>query len=220
MNADQPASDHAIAFMTFNIRLDTPVDRPLGHGWDVRKKSVLETVRRSLPDVVGFQEALLGQLEDLTEAFPDYAPLGGPRETGPAGEYVPLFVERRRFEIEDHGDYWLSTTPGVVGSLGWDAAVPRHCTWARLRDRRSGALFSVHNTHLDRWGELARLESARLISRRAAESAPVPAVLMGDFNATESDEPLARAPTGGGRCPDRASLRRPVGQPQDRLHHV
>lgn len=48
------------------------------------------------------------------------------------------------------------------------------------------------NTHFDHRGRQARLESARLIRRRAAEVLPeMPAILTGDFNTTEDGEPYA-----------------------------
>lgn len=180
----------AIRFMTFNIRFDTPADADEGNGWGDRRTSVIETIRRFDPDVVGVQEALPGQLADLQEAFLDYTIVGEPREAGDVGEYVPILSRRDRFEMEQHGDFWLSPTPETRGSLGWDAGNPRHCTWAQLRDRASGRRAGVFNTHLDRWGVLARLEASRLIVARAALTPDLPTVVMGDLNAPEDSEPL------------------------------
>jgi endonuclease/exonuclease/phosphatase family metal-dependent hydrolase len=179
-----------VRFMTFNIRFDAPVDAPSNNDWSHRLESVVETVRRFDPDVVGFQEALRSQLDDLIDAFPELRAVGKPREAGDVGEYVPIFFRRRRFEAEQHGDFWLSTTPEAAGSLGWDAANPRHCTWAQLRNHSGAAGFAVFNTHLDRWGTLARLEAARLIVGRIATAPQVSAVVLGDFNAEEDSEPM------------------------------
>jgi endonuclease/exonuclease/phosphatase family metal-dependent hydrolase len=179
-----------IRVMTFNIRFDTPQDEASGNRWPARVESVVETVRRCAPDVVGFQEALRSQLSDLTEALPEYRAVGKPREAGDVGEYVPLFFDRDRFAAPGYGDFWLSTTPEVEGSLGWDAPDPRHCTWAELEERASGQRFAVFNTHLDRWGELARLEGARLIVTRTQLAAGLPFLVMGDLNAGEDSEPL------------------------------
>jgi endonuclease/exonuclease/phosphatase family metal-dependent hydrolase len=176
--------------MTFNIRFDTPIDAALGNRWADRRTSVIETVRRFDPDVIGFQEALRSQLDDLTGAFPAYEAVGQPRESGDLGEYVPLFFRRDRFEADGSGDFWLSPTPDTSGSRGWDAANPRHCTWARLRDRTSELRSAVFNTHLDRWGAVARQEATRLIVTRVALAPELPAVVMGDFNAEEASEPL------------------------------
>jgi endonuclease/exonuclease/phosphatase family metal-dependent hydrolase len=179
-----------IRVMTFNIRFDTPQDEASGNRWPARVESVVETVRRCAPDVEGFQEALRSQLSGLTEALPEYRAVGKPREAGDVGEYVPLFFDRDRFAAPGYGDFWLSTTPEVEGSLGWDAPDPRHCTWAELEERASGQRFAVFNTHLDRWGELARLEGARLIVTRTQLAAGLPFLVMGDLNAGEDSEPL------------------------------
>jgi endonuclease/exonuclease/phosphatase family metal-dependent hydrolase len=176
--------------MSFNVRFDTLLDAPTGNRWEDRAESVIETVRRYGPDVIGFQEALRTQLDDLVAAFPDYRSVGKPRETGDVGEYVPIFIQHPRLEAEVYGDFWLSPTPETEGSLGWDAQNPRHCTWARLRDRDGGSRLAVFNTHLDRWGALARLEAARLIVARVALAALLPSVVLGDFNAEEDSEPL------------------------------
>lgn len=179
-----------IRFMTFNIRFDNVLDAAAGHGWADRVKSVVETVRGEAPDVVGFQEALKSQLADLTSALRGYHGVGKPRDVGETAEYVPLFFATDRFRLEENGDFWLSPTPEVEGSRGWDTDVPRHCTWARLKDENSGRRLAVFNTHLDVKGVLARLEAAKLISARISPAPEVPAVVLGDFNAVEDSEPL------------------------------
>jgi endonuclease/exonuclease/phosphatase family metal-dependent hydrolase len=141
MTGTQTSAARSIRFMTFNIRFDTILDAAGGNRWAARVESVMELLRRQRPDVVGFQEALKSQLVDLTAALPDHRGVGKPREVGDTAEYVPLFFDARRFELEDHGDFWLSPTPEIEGSRGWDTDVPRHCTWARLKERRSTVRF-------------------------------------------------------------------------------
>jgi endonuclease/exonuclease/phosphatase family metal-dependent hydrolase len=81
------------------------------------------------------------------------------------------------------GTFWLSETPGKAGSRGWDAACNRVVTWAEFKDKITGKHFMVFNTHFDHIGEVARVESARLINRKIAELAhKLPVVLTGDFN--------------------------------------
>jgi endonuclease/exonuclease/phosphatase family metal-dependent hydrolase len=176
--------------MTFNIRFDNPEDEASGNRWPSRVESVVATVRRHTPDVVGFQEARRSQLEDLCRSLPEYRALGKPREAGEVGEYVPLLFDERRFDAVQYGDFWLSDTPDLEGSLGWDAPDPRHCTWAVLRDRPSRQQFGVFNTHLDVWGAVARVEGARLILHRTELAAGLPFIVMGDLNSGEQSEAL------------------------------
>jgi endonuclease/exonuclease/phosphatase family metal-dependent hydrolase len=197
-SASEGGSDpRSIRFMTFNIRFDTDRDEPTRNRWKHRVTSVIETVRSYDPHVVGFQEALRGQLDDLVLAFPDFLAVGKPRESGEVGEYVPILLDRKRFDVGSAGDFWLSPTPDVQGSRGWDAGNPRHCTWVTGRERSSGFRFAVFNTHLDRWGTLARLEAARLIVARVTLAPQLPAVVLGDFNAEEDSEPLDLFRTSG-----------------------
>jgi endonuclease/exonuclease/phosphatase family metal-dependent hydrolase len=181
----------SVRFMTFNIRCDTMLDAVGGNRWASRVDSVVELLHSERPDVVGFQEVLRSQLADLTAAFPDHRGVGKPRDVGDTAEYVPLFFDTRRFDLEEHGDFWLSPTPDIEGSRGWDTDVPRHCTWARLRERGSAARFAVLNTHLDVKGALARVEAAKLIVGRIAVAPDLPSVMMGDLNATEDSDALA-----------------------------
>lgn len=211
-NAPRP-----LTFMTFNVRFDTVLDEPGGHTWAKRKASVLETVNRLHPDVVGFQEALKSQLDDLTEGLADYRGVGKPREIGETGEYVPLFFDERRFDVEDHGDFWLSETPDEEGSRGWDSDVPRHCTWAKLADVASGFRFAVFNTHLDVWGTVARLEAAKLIVARISIVPRTPSVVMGDFNAEEDSDALATLKVAGLR--DTFRVAHPDAADVQTVHH-
>lgn len=190
-HAQPGAERQPLRFMSFNIRFDTLADAATKNRWEHRAESVVETVQRFSPHVVGFQEALRPQLEDLIAAFPDYHVVGKPREAGEVGEYVPVFFHKEWLEAEDSGDFWLSPTPETEGSTGWDAGNPRHCTWLRARNRVHGHTFAVFNTHLDRWGALARLEAARLIVARVAVAPELPSVVLGDFNAEEDSDALA-----------------------------
>lgn len=203
--------------MTFNLRFDTILDEPGGNRWGDRRDSVLETIRRERPAVLGFQEALKSQLSDLSAVLHDYRGLGKPRDVGDTAEYVPLFFDAARFDPEDHGDFWLSPTPDVEGSRGWDTDVPRHCTWARLRDLRTGTSFAAFNTHLDVKGTLARAEASKVIVTKVAVAPGLPCVVMGDFNTTEDSEPLDTFRRAGFR--DTFRILHPDADDVQTIHH-
>jgi endonuclease/exonuclease/phosphatase family metal-dependent hydrolase len=176
---------------TYNIRLDTPADG--ANAWPHRRDAMADFIQTEQWDAFGLQEALRRQIDDLSERLPDYAWVGVGRDDGDrGGEYSPIFYRRDRFELIDSGTFWLSETPEQAGRRGWDAAYPRICTWARLKDRRTGVVFGLLNTHFDHQGALARAESAALLRKRADElfPDPVPAIMLGDFNATRDEPPL------------------------------
>jgi endonuclease/exonuclease/phosphatase family metal-dependent hydrolase len=180
-----------LRFMSFNIRFDTSLDAEAGNRWPDRLDSVVETIRRERPEILGLQEALKSQLTDLTAALPDYGVVGKPRDVDETAEYVPLFIDVRRFALEENGDFWLSPTPEIAGSRGWDTDVARHCTWAKLRDHSSDFRFAVFNTHLDVSGAVARFEAAKVIVAIVASPPRLPSVVLGDFNAEEDSDPIA-----------------------------
>lgn len=186
------SSTPALRVMSFNIRYGTASDGE--NSWPLRRDLVVRTIGAFKPDLLGVQEALTFQCEFLQQHLPDFAFHGVGRDDGrQAGEYCGIFYRKDRFELVDAGHFWLSETPSTPGSVSWDSSLTRMLSWVVLRDRRAGGRELVYaNTHFDHRGRQARLESARLIRRRAAEVLPeMPAILTGDFNTTEDGEPYA-----------------------------
>lgn len=178
-----------ITALTFNIRLDVPSDGP--NAWPKRKDLVFALIRHEAPDLLGKQEVLLHQKRELEAALPEYAMIGVGRDDGvEGGEFSPLAWRRDRFELVRSGTFWLSPTPEIPGKA-WDAALPRIASWAVLRDRDSGDLLRVLNTHFDHVGAAAKANSARLIGQWASTGpdAGIPVIVMGDFNSATGSEP-------------------------------
>jgi endonuclease/exonuclease/phosphatase family metal-dependent hydrolase len=185
------AQKAVVDVLTYNIRMATPDDAP--NTWDKRRENVFSLIRTAEPDVFGLQEALQVQVEDFEAAFPGYVRVGVGRDDGKkAGEYSPLFFNTKRFSMLASGTFWLSQTPSVAGSRGWDAACNRVVTWAKLKDKKSAAVFIVFCTHFDHMGEVARRNSARLLLHAVDSLAGFnPAVVLGDFNAEPESEPYS-----------------------------
>lgn len=181
--------DTTIQVMSFNIRYNNPGDGP--NAWPHRKENVASVIRFYEADLVGLQEAQKGMLAQLDSLLPGYDWFGLPRSTGdPGDEYTAILYRTDRLELLEQGSFWLSETPDVRASKGWDAALPRNATWGRFRDRATGETFVHLNTHFDHRGEQARAESARLLHRKLVEIAgDAPVVVTGDFNADPDSEP-------------------------------
>ena len=182
--------------MSYNIRLDLASDGP--NAWPHRKDAVAGLITSQRADLVGVQEALPVQLSDLDERLPQFGRFGVGRAADRSGEYSAVFYRRDRFDVLRQDTFWLSETPDVAGSRGWDAAHERIATWGQLRDKRSGQVFFVFNTHLDHVGEVARREGTRLLLARISELAgDHPVILTGDFNAAPDSEPYGMVIAGG-----------------------
>lgn len=186
-----------IRVMTFNIRLDTPVDSM--NNWKYRRENAARMIRFYDADLLGTQEVLHNQLQDLLALLPEYGFTGVGRKDGKyEGEYSALFYRKSRFELLKTGNFWLSQTPEVPGSMGWDAACERMVTWGIFKDRETGKKFAAFNTHFDHKGKLARLNSALLLKERTGQIAgDLPVILTGDFNTTEGSEPIQALLEGG-----------------------
>ncbi|MEJ2006312.1 MAG: endonuclease/exonuclease/phosphatase family protein, partial [Cyclobacteriaceae bacterium] len=139
------------------------------------------------PKIVGVQEALQNQVQDIKTSLPGFTYVGVGRDDGKtAGEYSPVFYDSTYFEIINGGTFWLSETPREV-SKGWDAALPRVCSFVELKDP-SGNSFVVYNAHFDHIGVEARRQSAKLIMDHYEKfNSGKPVVFMGDLNFTDDD---------------------------------
>jgi endonuclease/exonuclease/phosphatase family metal-dependent hydrolase len=171
-----------IKVMTYNIRYNNPGDGE--NAWPLRKEKVKEILQKADCDIYCFQEALHGQVKDLAAILPGYDAYGKGRDNGKkAGEYSVIFVRKNRFKILEQDQFWLSPTPEKPGSKGWDAAITRICTWIKLRDNVTGKDCLLFNTHFDHRGKMARLESAKLVLKRADSlGGKIPFILAGDLN--------------------------------------
>jgi endonuclease/exonuclease/phosphatase family metal-dependent hydrolase len=187
VSASSQEPEEGIRLMTFNIRYGSADDG--SNSWPNRRELVADLIRREAPDVLAIQEGLAFQLEELSGTLEGYRKLGQHRDGGLEGEFSGLFVRVEGVELLDWGEFWLSPTPDSVGSVGWDAALPRMAVWADVRTMDRGKTLRVYGTHYDHRGTRARSESSQLLLRHAA--AGPPAVFMGDFNAPEEAEPVA-----------------------------
>jgi endonuclease/exonuclease/phosphatase family metal-dependent hydrolase len=170
-----------LRYLSYNIRYATEADGP--DAWRHRADTVATTI--AVADVAGLQEVLHSQVADLQERLADHDWWGVGRDDGAsAGEYVPIFYRRERFERVDGGHFWLSLDPQRPGSRSWDAAITRMVSWLELRDRTTQQVWLVLNTHYDHRGEQARQESSRVIRQWLIERQfEGPTVVMGDLNA-------------------------------------
>jgi len=151
-------------------------------------------IRNFSPAVLGLQEALRSQLDDIARALPWYGEVGVGRNDGVrAGEYAAILYDRHRLTLLAEGWFWLSDTPEVPASMTWGNRYPRIATWARLVDRTTGHAFIVFNTHWDHESQVAREHSARLLLDRIG-ARPVPddpVLLIGDLNCGDDNPAFA-----------------------------
>jgi len=173
--------------MTFNIRYGTANDGE--NSWNNRKEMVFDVIRSHPSDVVGLQEALRFQMDELRKEHPVYGEIGVAREDGyEEGEYSSILYRTDRFGVAESGTFWFSDTPDIAGSNTWGNACVRICSWARLIETKTGKAFYMFNLHLDHVSQPSREKSAVLLAERIKNRKfKDPFVVTGDFNAGENN---------------------------------
>ena len=184
--------DNDLAVTSFNIRYASADDGP--NAWDLRRDRVATAILAWNADIIGLQEVEAVQADWLQALLSTHTFHGVGRTDGARkGEFAPILFRTDRFTLKDSGHFWLSPTPEVVGSKGWDASLERMASWVRLFDNATEHHVLVINTHLDHRGTEARAQSLALIRARAADLARgAHVIITGDFN-TSADAPPAPA---------------------------
>ena len=187
-NTPQPEQKMYVG--TFNIRYANDGDVERGNSWNQRRPVVTQLIRFHDFDILGTQEVLHAQLQDMLSDLPEYDYVGVARGDGDKkGEYVPIFYKKDKFKLLSSGNFWLSEdteTPNV----GWDAALPRICTWAEFEWGKKKFWFM--NTHFDHVGREARKQSAILMMDKVREMCGTdPVIITGDFNTGQTSEHYA-----------------------------
>lgn len=186
----QGAVAQELKIISFNIRYNSWNNIDGENGWPYRKAAVVKMINEEKPAAIGLQEALIDQLRYLDSALPAYQRVGVGRDDGKeAGEFMAIYYDTSRLEVESYQTVWLSDTP-LEPSLGWDAACRRTVTRVCFIEKQTNRDFYYYNTHLDHVGKTARSEGTKLIassftgSRRALACA---AIIGGDMNSTIDD---------------------------------
>ncbi|TAG07810.1 MAG: endonuclease/exonuclease/phosphatase family protein [Verrucomicrobia bacterium] len=183
-----------LRLMTINVRYEHDEDAQQ-NAWSKRVIGMVHMIQRERPDVFAVQEAMHGQVADLWASLPAYQFIGTGRDDGHfGGEYTGIFFLKSRL-IEDSNSSqtrWLSDQPTQAGSKHWGNQFPRVVCQTRLWDRATGRAFHVFATHWDHRHQASRERSALLLGKWIASRQPAdePVVLLGDFNAVESNPAL------------------------------
>lgn len=171
--------------MTFNVRLPMASDGP--ERWEARRDLFVKTIRDEHPDVFGAQELYKEQGDYVVAKLPEYKWFGMGRKGGDGDEHMGVFYRTDELRVLDSGNFWLSDTPDVPGSISWGTLFPRMVTWARFQRKDDGRTFILFDTHLPyrKQDDAARERGAAVILKRIAQlPAGEPFVLTGDFNTT------------------------------------
>lgn len=191
------ANAQDLCVCTYNVRYKNNGDTDAGNGWNTRRTYLINLVNFQQPDLLGVQEALNAQMNDMANGLNGYAYVGVGRDNGTTGgEYSAIFYRKERMVLLDHGDFWLSDTPWKPSngfpSKGGATTYKRICTWGKFYDKLAKRVVYHFNTHLD-LDETNRQQSFYLIKQRIQEIAgdrysSTPVIISGDYNAVQTGE--------------------------------
>ena len=183
------AFPETLRVMTFNVRYPAKTDGP--NVWENRRDLLVDTIREKEPDLFGTQELFYEQGQYIAAKLPQYTWFGISRRGNQEDEHMGVFYKPAKLRLVESGNFWLSESPEVPGSMSWNVSLPRMVTWGLFEIRPGVRRFYLHNTHFPhrREDEQARLNCARLIAERLRKLPQrTPVILTGDFNAPAGGE--------------------------------
>ncbi|MCH4551433.1 endonuclease/exonuclease/phosphatase family protein [Aestuariibaculum lutulentum] len=176
--------------MSFNIRYDNANDK--ANWWEYRKTEVAKLIDYYHPDFLGIQEGLHHQVTFIKDHMTNYDFIGVGRDDGKTkGEYSALFYDSSKYDVLKQDTFWLSETPEQI-SVGWDASMERICTYGLFKNRNTGEVIYIFNTHFDHIGPKAQEESSKLILKTIEQLGITKEklVVMGDLNSEPKSPPI------------------------------
>ena len=178
-------AEEDVRVMSFNVR-NTDLN---GVPAPFRRDLAIREILKIMPDSFGVQEATITWMAALRAKLPAYGCVGVARDNGKSllgmGEYTAVFYLREKYDLLDHGDFWLSDTPDEP-SYGPGAAYRRICTWALLQNKETGEVYAHVNTHLDNGSNEAREAGARqIVAFIESRFTDTPVAFTADMNTGE-----------------------------------
>ncbi len=180
-------ADDAVRVMSFNVRCASD---PEGSIYN-RSQLVNAVLEQYAPDSFGVQEATPKWIRLIDKALGDkYEKVGKARDLfGPYTEYSSVYYLKDKYELIDSGTIWLSETPEKAYSRSFDSSRNRVMTWATLKNKETGEVYTHMNTHLDHQLESTRVEQTKVLLSYLDEFEKLgPVVCTGDFNTSEERE--------------------------------
>ncbi len=188
-------AEEATRVMSFNLRCASDPEGSIEN----RSQISVEVINQYAPDSFGVQEATPKWLRILDKKVGDrYARVGESRDFfGPFSEYNCVYYLKDKYELLDSGTFWLSETPYEKYSVDYDSLCRRIASWAVLKDKTTGKVYTHINTHLDHGEESTRDAQCKvLLAEMAKLQTQGTVVITGDFN-TYSDGDVYASMTAG-----------------------
>lgn len=180
MNINSLHGDNRLTVMTLNLRFGLAEDG--ANNW-VHRRQAYPHLFKSFPcDFYAFQEANDFQIDYLAHGLKGYELIGQRQKAPDRWQHNVIFYHPTWCCVtQDH--FYLSTTPDVPSKFN-QSRWPRQCTLGIFK-RKQQTLICV-NTHLDFDPDVQQRSAVLILQRILRHRLDMPALIMGDFNATPS----------------------------------
>lgn len=199
-----------IRVASYNIQWHGYVKKPT---WEQRLVAVEKIFSDYDFDIVGMQEPDTMMANTIEKALGGkYKWVGVVRSSSKTSAgFIPLnpiFYKVDRLELLEQDIFWFGHAPDEVGYDSWGM---RLCNYAKFRDKHTGKVFYMFNSHYDHRGHEAKEYSSVVLLNKIMEVASgYPVVLTGDFNTDEKTPGYQRLIESG--IVDDAMLALPAGK--------
>lgn len=177
-------TENCVRVISFNVRCANDTFGSV----NVRSRLFIAMMEKYLPDSFGVQEATEKWMKILQKKLGDkYGCVTQMRDETEGAEASAVFYLKDKYDLEDSGTIWLSDTPEEPYTKYEDSGCTRIATWATLKNKESGDVYTHINTHLDHVSDEARVLQTKVLNKKIAElqQAGHPVICTGDFNADE-----------------------------------
>ena len=155
--------------------------------WEDRLQAVVKMVEDECPAVIGLQECMANQKDDLDLFLKDYDSFGfGVLDGKFKGPMNAVYYRKDCLKLVDNGCFWYSDTP-YEPKTKFDCAAHNACaTWAIFSLKTSGRKFIFIDTKLDKAEEARGLQAKMILEMMDEYGKGLPAIVVGNFNDKEA----------------------------------
>ncbi len=177
--------------MTFNLQNDYSIITKKS-SFSQRMPSIIKIINDNDPDIIGVQEMTSLMKKTLTRKLNKYHFVGKSRYSKniTTNEHNDILI-KKNIDIIENRTFWLSESPQHSGSRFKLSIFPRICTCSLISI--NGQKLRIYNTHLDHLFKSTRNNQlTKLTKIMKMHNQEIPAILMGDFNATISSSSIEK----------------------------
>ena len=174
-----------ISVMSFDI--DRYDKAETEHKWEDRVHAVVAMIEDECPAVIGMQECMSNQKDDLDLLLQGYDSFGAGILDGKLkGPMNAVYYRKDCLDLVDYGYFWYSDTPDEPRTKFESAEHTCGASWAVFSIRKTGRKFFFLNTALDIVAEVRGMQARMILEMMDEYGKGLPCIVVGDFHYKEA----------------------------------